>query len=223
MIQSPLYLLFVQYSSAFDSVQRGCIWRALEERGPPKKFISLIREGYNGFQCRVLHNGQLKEPFQTISGVCQGCLLSPQLFLVVLDGVLNDIFSKKARGISWRLTQTLEDLDYADDIRLVSHIWSDMQEKLNDLNYESKKIGLHINFAKTDEMRINNNSNNTIILENKTIRKEADFTYLGSNVSEDGRTIKEFRRPGEPFPGSGKSGKQLTFIKAQKLTYLTHV
>jgi hypothetical protein len=136
-------------------------------RGLPKKFINLIKEGYNGFQCRVLHNGQLKETFQTISGVCQGCLLSPQLFLVVLDGVLNEVFSKKARE---RLPQTVEDLDYADDICLLSHKWSDMQEKLNDLNYESNKIGLHINLAKTDEMRINNNSNNTIILEKKTIR-----------------------------------------------------
>jgi hypothetical protein len=53
-----------------------------------------------------------------------------------------------------------------------------------------KKIGLHINFAKTEEMRINNKSNDIIILENQTIRKVADFTYLGSNVSEDGGAIK---------------------------------
>jgi hypothetical protein len=63
-----------------------------------------------------LNSGQLKEPFQTILDVCQGCLLSPLLFLVVLDDVLNEVFSKKAKGISWRLTQTLEDMDYADKI-----------------------------------------------------------------------------------------------------------
>jgi hypothetical protein len=188
--QSPLYLLFVDYSRAFDSVQRECIWRALEERNLPKKFINLVKEGYNSFQCRVLHNGQLTEPFQTISGARQGCLLSPLLFLVVSDGVLTEMFSKKARGISRRLTQTLEDLDYADDICLLSHKWSDMQEKLNDLNYESKKIGLHTNLAKTEETRINGKSNNTIILENDTIRKVADFNYLGSTVSEDGGAVK---------------------------------
>jgi hypothetical protein len=66
-----------------------------------------------------------------------------------------------------------------------------MHEKLNDLNYESKKIGLHINLAKTEEMRINNKSNNTIILGNQTTRKVADFTYFSSNVSEDGGTIKD--------------------------------
>jgi hypothetical protein len=66
-----------------------------------------------------------------------------------------------------------------------------MQEKMNDINYESKKISLHVNLAKTEEMRINNKSNNTIILENLTIRKVADFTYLSSNVSEDERAIKD--------------------------------
>jgi hypothetical protein len=110
---------------------------------------------------------------------------------VVHDGVLNKVFSKKARGISWRLTQTLGELDFADDICLLSHKWSDMQEKLNDLNYESKKIGLHINLAKSEEMRINNKSNNTIILENQTIRKMAAFTYFSNNVSEVGGAIKD--------------------------------
>jgi hypothetical protein len=40
-------------------------------------------------------------------------------------------------------------------------------------------------------MRINNKSNNTIILENETIRKVTDFTYLGSNASEDGGAVKD--------------------------------
>jgi hypothetical protein len=55
----------------------------------------------------------------------------------------------------------------------------------------SKKIVLHINLAKTQEMRINNKCNNTIILENQTIGKVVDFTYLGSNVSENGGAIKD--------------------------------
>jgi hypothetical protein len=103
--QYPLYLLFADYCRAFDSVQRECIWKVLEERGLQKEFITLVKEGQNSsFQCRVLHKGQLTEPLQTISGVRQECHLSPLLFLVVLDGALNEVFSKKARGISWRLT-----------------------------------------------------------------------------------------------------------------------
>jgi hypothetical protein len=94
--QYPLYLLFVDYCRAFDSVQRECIWKVLEERDLIKEFITLVKEGHNGFQCRVLHKDQLTEPLQTISGVRQECHLSPLLFLMVLDGALNEVFSKKA-------------------------------------------------------------------------------------------------------------------------------
>jgi hypothetical protein len=69
--QTSLYLLFVDYQKAFDSVERRWIWKALEERGLPNKFIKLIREGYNQFSCRVLHNGQLTAPSETNSGVRQ--------------------------------------------------------------------------------------------------------------------------------------------------------
>jgi hypothetical protein len=99
-------------------VDRRWIWKALEERGLPNKFIKLIQEGYNQFSCRVLHNSQLTMSIETKSGVRQGCLLSPLLFLVVLD--LRASLDGKARGIHWKLTETPEDLDYA-DICLLSH------------------------------------------------------------------------------------------------------
>jgi hypothetical protein len=51
-----------------------------------------------------------------------------------------------------------------------------------------KKAGLEINFAKTEELRVNTESQCYIVLANKAIRRVHDFTYLGSNVSEDGGT-----------------------------------
>jgi hypothetical protein len=188
--QSPLHLLFVDYQKAFDSVDRIWIWKALKERGLPNTFIKLIQEVYNQFSCRVLHNGHLTTPFETKSGVRQGCLLSPLLFLVVLDKVLRASLDGKARVIRWKLTETLEDLDYAGDICLLSHSQAYMQSKLDNLCYESKKAGLEINFCKTEELRVNTISQRSIMLANKAIRRVHDFTYLGNNVSEDGGTRK---------------------------------
>lgn len=37
------------------------------------------------------------------------------------------------RGLQWRLTQRIEDLDFADDICLMSHNILDMRGKLEDL------------------------------------------------------------------------------------------
>jgi hypothetical protein len=115
----------------------------------PGKFVNIIKELYNGFECCVLHNGQLTDPFTTVSGVRQGCLLSAIIFLIVLDEVLRRSLDGKRREILWRLTEPLEDLDYADDIVLLSHNFGDMQTKLNDLVGESQKVGLRVNIEKT--------------------------------------------------------------------------
>ena len=77
-------------------------------------------------------------------GFIIGCLLSPLLFLLVMDGVLHRALDGKKRGLTWRLQESLEDMDYADDVCLVSHKYEHMQRKLDDLWKESKKAGLEL-------------------------------------------------------------------------------
>ena len=48
----------------------------------------------------------------------------------------------RRRGIRWTLTSVLEDLDYADDIVVLSHLSSDMQDKIESLNVFAQQVGL---------------------------------------------------------------------------------
>jgi hypothetical protein len=66
--QSPLYLVFVDYQRAFDSLSRAWIWDDLKFRGLPGKFINIIKEGYEDFSCRVLHEGQLSDSIKQHQG-----------------------------------------------------------------------------------------------------------------------------------------------------------
>jgi hypothetical protein len=60
----------------------------------------------------------------------------------VLDEVLWRSLDGRRRRILWRLTEHLEDLDYADDIALLSHNFRDMQEKLDDRLWKNpRKLG----------------------------------------------------------------------------------
>jgi hypothetical protein len=60
------------------------------------------------------------------------------------------------RGILWRLTEHLENLDYADDIVLLTLNFKDMQAKLDDFVEESQKVGLRVNIEKTKDKQRNN-------------------------------------------------------------------
>ena len=82
---SPLYINFIDYEKAFNSVDRKTMWKLLRHYGVPEKIISLIRCTYQNMSCRIAHTNQLSESFEVKTGVQKRCLLSPFLFLLVID------------------------------------------------------------------------------------------------------------------------------------------
>ena len=86
--RSDLQLVFVDFEKAFDSVDREGLRMALRKRGIPYKIVSVIKSTYNGVKCRVLHNGILSAASVVGSGVRQGCILFPVLFLVVIGDII---------------------------------------------------------------------------------------------------------------------------------------
>lgn len=173
---ATLYMTFVDYEKAFDSVKREYIWEALNRLGIPRKITNLIKNSYNGANCRVLHYGKLSEAFSVTTGVRQGYVLSPLLFIVVVDWIFQ-IFDSVNRGITWRMNTSLEDLEYADDAVLLPHSHQLMQMKLNFRKQDSKLILKRWNlcFSKLTMLRCD-----------ETIADVDSFCYLGSTISIDG-------------------------------------
>ena len=83
--------------------------------------------------------------FKVKTGVKQGCVLSGFLFLLVIDWIMREVTSDNKNGLRWKMTSKLEDLDFADDIALVSANQQQMQEKTAKLNEIALKVGLRIN------------------------------------------------------------------------------
>jgi hypothetical protein len=92
---------------------------------------------------------KLLEPFTVTTGVRQSCILSPLLFLMVINWVSKTAY-KEPKGIQWTLQTRLEDLDFADDICMLSHHrYQDMQHQATCLEEKAKQTGLLINPQKT--------------------------------------------------------------------------
>ena len=132
--QASLHLNFIDFEKAFDSVHRDTLWKLLGLYGIPQKIIRMIQALNRDFTCSVLHEGNLTPWFAVETGVKQGYILSPLLFLIALDWVMKETTSHQRTGIRWKLTTVLEDLDYADDICLLSSFGSHLIEKTARLN-----------------------------------------------------------------------------------------
>ncbi|PFX27744.1 putative uncharacterized transposon-derived protein F52C9.6 [Stylophora pistillata] len=156
------------------------------------KLVIIIRALYEGISAQVVHNGQRTQPLNMRTGVRQGCLLSPQLFPVALDWMTRTAFDRK-RGIQWTFMTSLEDLDFANDLALLSHTIQDMREKTTALEIQGTKVGLKINAIKTKLMRIGTKRGDGVSVAGGQIEEVDEFTYLGSIVSKKGGTDEDIQ------------------------------
>lgn len=122
----------------------------------------------------------------------QGCVLSPLLFNVVLDIVLSHSMTKQ-HGIKWGLYDNLDDLDYADDVCLLSHRFSDMQAKIELFAERAAKAGLQVNINKTKSMRVNSQCTTQFKLMGEHIEDVDCFCYLGSIISKSGGSKEDIK------------------------------
>ena len=73
--------------------------------------VSAIEKIYHNSKCCIRTEDGCSDWFQVMTGIRQGCLLSPLLFAVASDWVLRR--ATKDHGIAWSEDKCLADLDFA--------------------------------------------------------------------------------------------------------------
>ncbi|VDP58946.1 unnamed protein product [Schistosoma curassoni] len=179
---SSLYINFVDYGNAFDSIDRRTLWKLLRHYGVPEKIFNIIRNSYDGLQCKVVDEEQLTDAFEVRTGVKQGCLLSPFLFFLVVDWIMKTSTSQAKHGIQWTAQNQLDGLDFADDLALLSHTHEQMQIETVNVAAVSASVGLNTHKGKTKVFRFETKNSNPITLDGETLEDIESFTYLGSII-----------------------------------------
>ena len=83
----PLYLAFVDLEKAFDRVPRQVIWWALRKLRVEEWLVVLVQSMYNNVRSRVRVGDEYSEEFSVEVGVHQGSVLSPLIFIIVLEAL----------------------------------------------------------------------------------------------------------------------------------------
>jgi hypothetical protein len=189
--KTALYATFIDFEKAFDSLHRDSLWKIMRHYGISQKLVNVTKLLYNDFKSAVIHENTLTDTFEVKTGVKQGCILSPFLFILAIDWLMKTTMKGTSRGIRWNLARCLEDLDFADDLCLISSRQQDMQGKTNDLDKNGKKIGLKIHSGKTKVLKVNTRSDKPITIGENKIDEVQVFTYLGAKVTGDGSCESE--------------------------------
>ncbi|XP_056009407.1 uncharacterized protein LOC130051481 [Ostrea edulis] len=167
------------------------MWKILSAYGLPDKIVALVKAFYNNYECCVIHNGKQSDWFNVHTGVRQGCIISLLLFITAIDWCMRSTLGNENTGIRWTLESFLEDLDFADDVCLISSNKQQMQRKTARLETTAQYIGLDTNATKTKVLAINNTCNTPIRIQDHDIEEIDNFTYLGAIISKDNGTSKD--------------------------------
>ena len=108
------------------------------------------------------------------------------LFLIAIDWAMRTATAQARNGVQWTPWLQLDDLDFADDLALLSHTHRQMKEKTTGVKDSSAQIGLHINREKTKVLKINTTITEPVRLDDDLLEEVKSFAYLGSVVDTQG-------------------------------------
>ena len=117
--QKNIYFCFIDYTKAFDCVDHNKLWKILKDMGIPDHVTCLLRNLYAGQEATVRTGHGTPDWFQIGKGVLQGCIMSPCLFNLYVDYIINAGLEEAQAGIKIA-GRNISSLRYADDTTLMA-------------------------------------------------------------------------------------------------------
>ena len=136
-----LYLGFVDLEKAFDRVPREVVKWALRKEGVEEWLIKTVMYTYVGARTAVRVGNGFSEDFEVKVGVHQGAVLSPLLFIIVMQAITKHV----ATGLPWELL-------YADDLVVTAESEDELKMKMRNWKEAMEMKGLKVNVGKTKVM-----------------------------------------------------------------------
>lgn len=182
-----LYVAFVDFRKAFDTVDRLALWKILEMYGMRGRMLNFLKGMYSSVWYCVKCSGRCTDSFECNRGLKQGCKASPIIFSLLISYVAKMVNQKGKHGVQLMPESVIIYLlMFADDIVLISDTVTGLQNQLNVLLEESCKLGLMVNSDKTK----------IVVFRNGGFLAEHEKWFLGEKRLD---VVKEFKYLGAVF------------------------
>ena len=151
--------------------------------GIPDHLTCLLRNLYAGQEATVRKRHGRTNWFKIEKGVPQGCILSPCLFNLYAEYIMQN-----ASWINHKLeSRLLEEISITSDMQMTPPLWQKVKKKLRSLlmkvKEESEKVGLKLNIQKTKIMA--SSPITSWQIDGERMKTATDFIFLGFKISAD--------------------------------------
>ena len=191
-VQKEMFICFVDYEKAFDKVRHEILIETLNNLMLDGKDLRIIKNLYWNQKAAVRVAGEKSNWQEIRRGVRQGCVLSPDLFNIYSEVILNELDGVAGINVGGK---NINNLRYADDTALVADSQEKLQSLVNILVRESEYKGLRVNAAKTQVLVVSKRDAfpTNIYVNGQQLKQVRSFKYLGSTISEDGRCDSDIK------------------------------
>ena len=152
----------------------------------------LLRNLNAGQEATVRTGHGTMERFQIGKGVCQGCILSPCLFNLHAEYIMQNAGLDEAQAGIKIAGRSINNLRYVDDTTLVAESKEELKSLLMKVKEESEKAGLKLSIQKTKMMP--SGPITSWEIDGETVETVRNFISLGSKITADGDGSHEVKR-----------------------------
>ena len=171
----------IDYAKTFDCVYHNKLWKILKEMGIPDHLTCLLRNLYAGQEATVRTGHGTTDWFQSTKGVRQGCILSPCLFNLYSEYIMQNAVLDEAQAGIKVARRNIINLRYADDTTFMAERQEELKSLLMKVKEESEKVGLMLNIQK---MKIMASGPITAWqIDGETGETVSDFIFWGSKIT----------------------------------------
>ena len=197
--QKNIYFSCIDYTKAFDCVDRNKLWKIPKEMGIPDHLPCLLRNLYADQEATVRNGHGTTDCFQTRKAVRQGCILSPSLFNLHTEYITQNAGLDEAQGGIKIAGRNINNLRYADDTTLMAKSKEELKSLMMKMK-ESEKVGLKLNIQKTKIMV--SGPITSCQIDGETMETGRRFIFLGSKITADGDCSHEIKKTLAPWKKS---------------------
>ena len=116
MGKGKLYVCFVDFQKAFDSVWHTGLFHKLQKGGIKSNSLNLIKNLYKKTKCAIKVKNHITEFINYSKGMRQGCPLSSVLFNLYVNDIFDTINQHSTSDVYLNVNNKISALMYADDL-----------------------------------------------------------------------------------------------------------